>query len=448
MSAECFEYLRGKWQEVSPMSDATDKVLQAYMEDHRKYHGLPHLVAMFKDLEVHDLSEYPEVFKEILYMAIFYHDVVYKPTSKDSERLSAQKHQEDFRMSRRSSLSLSMTNKFICDTWDHQISAFSPELEAPMVEQLMALERLFLDLDLAILGKDQQTYEAYADQILEEYTVCSGVPQCIYLYGRICFLTEFVQRPRIFRGGSDELEGQARHNAACELKHLRQKFYETPLIYRMLPYVYFHGNTLWAWAFFPLFLGVCLFINYFTVVPRFPWPVNDRNFPSEANICFAGSFDPPHPGHVAIIEYLSTQYREVHVYIANNPRKMYKVDSYNRRLMCELMAQEAKLDNVTFEVLTTTFVWQSAVHRNCQLLARGIRSWKQDGLHELGLMIQNQVASYWAGTPVHTLFIHANPLFEGLSSSRVKRELGGHLKWYSPTMQAKLVAWYSAPTES
>merc|ERR1719436_991815 len=135
---------------------------------------------------------------------------------------------------------------------------------------------------------------------------------------------------------------------------------------RVLPYVYFHGNTLWAWAFFPLFLGVCLFINYFTVVPRFPWPVNnDRSLASEAKICFAGSFDPPHPGHIAIIEYLSTQFRQVHVYIANNPRKKYIVDSHHRLLMCEMMAQEVNLTNVTFEVLQTSYVWQSAVSRNC-----------------------------------------------------------------------------------
>ena len=79
--------------------------------------------------------------------------------------------------------------------------------------------KLFLDLDLAILGTNENIYQNYKNAIRREY---SFVPWFLYRRSRAKIMTNFLEREFIYF--TDELrekfETQARANIANEIKEL------------------------------------------------------------------------------------------------------------------------------------------------------------------------------------------------------------------------------------
>ena len=79
--------------------------------------------------------------------------------------------------------------------------------------------KLFLDMDLAILGMNEEIYKEYSQAIRREY---AWVPESMYRKGRKKVLKSFVERERIYF--TDEMkaryEAQARKNINSEIKSL------------------------------------------------------------------------------------------------------------------------------------------------------------------------------------------------------------------------------------
>ena len=75
---------------------------------------------------------------------------------------------------------------------------------------------MLIDSDLAILGASESAYQAYANQIRQEY---AWVPETDYRMGRRKVLERFLARPRIFHYLAD-LEASARRNIAAEISRL------------------------------------------------------------------------------------------------------------------------------------------------------------------------------------------------------------------------------------
>ncbi len=75
-------------------------------------------------------------------------------------------------------------------------------------------------------------------------------------------------------------------------------------------------------------------LNHPTIL-AFPWSSSsssDRRKRKDKNIkvVFAGSFNPPHNGHLGMVEYLASRYKEVVVVIGVNPNKTYAVTPEQR----------------------------------------------------------------------------------------------------------------------
>ena len=65
------------WQEIE----------KSYSQKNRKYHNLTHLENMILELEnvKEETSDY-----DVMLFSVFYHDIIYKATSKDNEEKSAE----------------------------------------------------------------------------------------------------------------------------------------------------------------------------------------------------------------------------------------------------------------------------------------------------------------------------------------------------------------------
>ncbi len=74
-----------------------------------------------------------------------------------------------------------------------------------------------------------------------------------------------------------------------------------------------------------------LFQLFYPKVLKFPWTSSfNKKKDKEMTVVFAGSFNPPHNGHLVMIQYLAMRYREVIVVIGINPNKKYPVQPQTR----------------------------------------------------------------------------------------------------------------------
>lgn len=187
-------------------------IKRRYAEPHRAYHTWKHvehmlsLLALLGDNSPHD--------HEVCELAIIFHDAVYDPRSSANEFFSAA----------------------LAD------QTLSPEYDRDTVTAIMTLIRmsdhtgavhglhpdvpLFLDIDLAILGADPVTFDAYERGIAFEYTF---VPAPKFKEGRITALLGFLNRASIYQteGMRALFEDKARANLARSISTLALELRQT-----------------------------------------------------------------------------------------------------------------------------------------------------------------------------------------------------------------------------
>lgn len=85
----------------------------------------------------------------------------------------------------------------------------------------------------------------------------------------------------------------------------------------------------------------------FPSIIAFPWQDSDGTTQKlDETVILAGSYNPPHLGHLAMLQYLSRRYKRVIAVVGFNPNKKYLVSPEQRRSLLEKMIQSTAADNI------------------------------------------------------------------------------------------------------
>ena len=173
-----------------------------YTSPGRHYHTLDHLNSMLKELVPfqNQFSNWSTVV-----FAVAYHDAIYNPLRNNNEEKSAA-----LAVARLQSIEVpeqltAKCKQLILATKKHEASDYETNL--------------FTDADLSILGSDSTTYNAYAKNVRQEYSM---YPDFLYKPGRKKVLIHFLDMERIFKTDefAGKFEAQARKNVNDELSKL------------------------------------------------------------------------------------------------------------------------------------------------------------------------------------------------------------------------------------
>ena len=184
------------WQ-VPPSDAVFSELVAAYSESHRHYHSGKHLEDCLARLdESVDLVEAPEVVE----MALWFHDAIYKPTSSKNEEKSAEWAVRFLRSVGAEEPSQRRVGDLILAT-KHVDAALGGD------------SAVLVDIDLSILGRDPEVYDVYEDAIRKEYR---WVPGPIYRRKRREVLESFLQRLAIF--STDRFRGRYEEPARANIE--------------------------------------------------------------------------------------------------------------------------------------------------------------------------------------------------------------------------------------
>lgn len=160
-----------------PLADA---VLAAWAERDRRYHGLNHLRDCLAEL---DGAPAAGADRDRVEAALWFHDAIYDPRAGDNEALSAE-------WARRALSELGVPSTVADDV------ARLVELTRHTDPAPDSSGRLLCDIDLAILGREPETFDAYDRQIREEY---AWVPEPDFRAARAAVLAGLLARTPLYQ---------------------------------------------------------------------------------------------------------------------------------------------------------------------------------------------------------------------------------------------------------
>lgn len=188
---------------IGPNSDVFGRLEAAYSEAHRHYHTSEHIEFCLRLLdEYRDLADNPDE----LELAIWFHDAVYKTRSKRNEEDSAE-FARDFLLSNGvdGAAAQRVFDLILATRHDAPIDGQDTEL--------------LIDIDLAILGADEETFWRFEENVRREYR---WVPGFLYRKERRKILQSFLDRPTLYACEALRVrfEGPARQNLDAAISQL------------------------------------------------------------------------------------------------------------------------------------------------------------------------------------------------------------------------------------
>lgn len=179
-----------------------NSILEKYTKKNRYYHNLTHIDSMLSLAKENKgrIIDYDEVL-----FAIWFHDIIYKSTSKKNEDKSADFAKLVLEKCAKKKINIDKIHQLIISTKSHKIILNDNDDNA-----------FLLDSDLSILGQSWNIYESYIQKIRKEYQI---YPDFLYNPGRRKVLQHFLDRKSLFftEKYQDLFEVLARENLKKEL---------------------------------------------------------------------------------------------------------------------------------------------------------------------------------------------------------------------------------------
>jgi len=205
-------FLKDQWDDLlsfytsgNDIKDNSFQILkERYSEKRRFYHNLSHVKTLLDLLESLDIKAQDH---DAIRFSIWFHDVVYDTKANDNEAESARLASQLMSKLHVDIETMEVVNSLILATKDHSGNRLSED------------NKLFLDMDLAILGTREEIYNKYSRAIREEYF---WVPELTYRTERRKILKSFLAREAIYFTAEmkKRFEEQARRNINGEINSL------------------------------------------------------------------------------------------------------------------------------------------------------------------------------------------------------------------------------------
>uniref|UniRef100_A0A6V3J863 Phosphopantetheine adenylyltransferase n=2 Tax=Lotharella globosa TaxID=91324 RepID=A0A6V3J863_9EUKA len=179
---------------------------------------------------------------------------------------------------------------------------------------------------------------------------------------------------------------------------------------------------------------------FYPTVVKYPSPKVPDDEKWEAGV-YAGSFNPAHNGHMAIVKELRKRFKRVYCVVGYNPSKTYQVDPETRRHLLKYMLRRSGMDDVKVDFFPGN-IWRYAKIKGAYM-CRGIRTWEKDGNEEIFLNALNILGPIFIGwlnhemwahlyrkdilsflmysAPQRTIFFQADPSLSKVSSTKVRK---------------------------
>ena len=180
------------------------QLVRAYAESQRHYHTAHHISSCLQHFDsVQTLAQVPAEVE----IALWFHDAVYQPRSDHNEKDSADWAMQFLQEEGLPHSQCLRVHHLIMATKDHTAPT---EGDAALV----------VDIDLAILGQDPETFTEFERNIRKEY---HWVPVSEYRRRRSQILASFLQHPSIYQTDyfQERYETAARINLKTALSNLR-----------------------------------------------------------------------------------------------------------------------------------------------------------------------------------------------------------------------------------
>ncbi|MFD6426189.1 hypothetical protein [Streptomyces sp. NPDC060198] len=181
-----------------------ENLLERWAEPQRKYHTTAHLTAVLDGIDV--LAAHAGA-PELVRLAAWFHDAVYRPDRSENEERSAALAERALPEAGVPKGATAEVARLVRLTVTHDPAEGDRDGE------------VLCDADLAILAAGPEEYARYAAQVREEY---GFVPDGLFREGRSGVLRQLLALPVLFRTpyGAREWEVRARQNLTTELKLL------------------------------------------------------------------------------------------------------------------------------------------------------------------------------------------------------------------------------------
>jgi predicted metal-dependent HD superfamily phosphohydrolase len=173
--------LLNRWESIMPGHDALFlDLLDRWGEEHRKYHGRTHLLAV---LEALDLLTHPEEPPRTVLLAAWFHDAVYRGVAGQDEEESARLAEERLTDAGLPAAEVEEVARLVRLTSDHRPEPGDDD------------GALLCDADLSVLGGEPEPYARYVAAVREDY---AHIGDADFAAGRAAVVRQLLELDPLF----------------------------------------------------------------------------------------------------------------------------------------------------------------------------------------------------------------------------------------------------------